>query len=134
MKAKTKAHKHQKASRAKAVQLEIRVRTSAPDVWLGLTGKDLRRRLITTGSQCRATVYDVFGQKSTKGLTRHWAKSECWKKLDNVRTKRPRNRLRHLDDLLEPLIVRERLQVKVRSTSGLWIPLARAVANPLLVI
>jgi hypothetical protein len=123
-----------KASGAKVVLLEIRARTNAPDMWLDLPGKDLHRRLVTTGSQCRSTVFDVLGRKSTKGLTRDWAKAERWKEFDDTWTKRPRNRLRHLDDLLDPLIARERLEVQVKSTSGQWISLTRAAANPLLVI
>ena len=134
MSATTEIRERRKATRAKAVRLEIRVRTNAPDTWLDLAGTDLRRRLVTTGSQCRGTVHDVLGRKSTKGLTSRWAKAERWKEPDEVWTKRPRNRLRHLDDLLDPLIARERLEVEVTDTNGSWIPLTDAAADPRLVL
>lgn len=134
MSANAAIRKRRKASRARTVRLEIRARTNAPDAWLNLKGKDLRRRLVTTGSQCRSTVYDVLGQKSTNGLTRRWAKAERWKEIDDAWTKKPRNRLWHLDDLLDPLIARQRLEVEVKSSRGLWIPLAEAAAKPFLVI
>jgi len=110
------------------------VRTNAPDAWLDLKGTDLQRRLVTTGSQSRATMFDVLGRQSTKHLNSCWAQAERWKQLDDVWTERPRNRLRHLDDLLVPLITRERLKVQVKDANGRWLPLTVAAANPRLVI
>lgn len=134
MSAKTETRKHAKATGRKAVLLTIRTRITAPDEYLGLSGKGLSRRLITTGSQCRSTVHDVLGRQSTKGLNRDWATSERWKKLKNAKTKKPRTRLRELQDLLEPLIYRGRLQVEVEAKSGVWITLGEAAVDPKLVV
>jgi hypothetical protein len=134
MSSKTATQNRQNKSYRKAVQLGIRARTNVPDPWLAQPGKRLSRRLVTTGSQCRATVHDVLGRQSTKGMTKGWAKLESWKELDNVRTKKPRTRLRDLHDLLEPLIASERLEVEVKSKAGSWITLAKAAADPILVI
>jgi len=134
IKTKTKTQAQRKTIHRKAVCLAIRARTNTPDDWLNRPGNRLYRRLVTTGSQFRTTVHDVLGQQSTKNLTKGWAQSERWKELDDVRTKKPRTRLQDLYDLLEPLIARERLEVKVKSKNGSWITLTEAVEDPVLVV
>lgn len=134
MSIETRTHTCRKRSRRRVVRLAIRVRTTAPDDWLDRSGKSLSRRLVTTGSQCRSTVHDVLGRQSTRGLNRAWASSERWKDLDDAKTKKPRTRLQDLDDLLEPLIGRGRLQVEVKSKGGKWITLSEAAADPTLVV
>jgi hypothetical protein len=118
----------------KATELIIRAKTNAPDAWLDLNGEDLSRRLVTTGSQCRSVAFDVLGRQSVTGLNAQWAASEKWKQLDSVTTTRPRNRLRHLSDLLAPHIEKERLKIQVKGTEGSWIPLVDAAKQPTLVV
>lgn len=129
-----KTHRRHKVSRTQAVELRIRVRTNAPDAWIGLRSVDFRRRLVTTGSMARATIHDVLGRQTTKGLNAAWAEMGRWKALNEVWTKRPRNRLRHLVDLLDPLIAQERLEVEIRSNAKSWISLRQAAEDPLLVL
>ena len=134
MSTETETRKHAKAIGRKAVSLTIRARITAPDEYLGLSGTGLSRRLITTGSQFRSTVHDVLGRQSTKALNKEWATSERWKRLKNAKTKKPRTRLRELQSLLEPLILAGRLEIQLEASSGVWVTLDEAAANPKIVV
>lgn len=126
----TKARKRHKKVGLTLARLNIRVRVNAPDNWLSLTGQALERWLVTTGSQCRATVHDVLGRQRTKKLDKGWAKSENWKILHHKRTKAPRRKLRALNELLQPMISSNRLEVEVENAEGFWISLHEAAKFP----